>query len=107
MSSKQDELKAIQAEKKTLANKQKALRAELKESASERNDARKEVSDARKEFNETKSKLRSLLAKSYITLKDGTAEAVGFYADEVTNLSTTMATAARKVSDARVKLEDL
>ena len=105
--SKQDELKKIQAEKKALADKQKALRAELKESAAERNESRKSRSEGRKNFNEAKSALRSHLAKSYVTLKDGDAEEIAAYADTITELSTKMATAARQCSEALEQLEDL
>ena len=107
MSSKQDELKAIQAEKKALADKQRALREELKASANERNEARKNRSEARKEFNEAKSLLRSLLAKSYVTLKDGNSEEIAKYADDITSLTTKMTSAVRKCSDAQEQLEDL
>lgn len=106
-STKQAELKTLQTEKKALAEKQKVIRDELKESAAERAKSRDQRTKGRQAFSCAKSNLRTLLAKSYVVLKDGTSEELSEYADHITELATEMATAARKCSDALEQLEDL
>lgn len=107
MSAKQSELKELAAKKKELAAKAKTIREELKASAEDRNKARKARSVQRAQFTENKSKLRSLLAKSYATLKDGTSEEIAEYADEIIEITTAMAANVRQCSEAQAQLEEL
>lgn len=101
MTTKQEEMKALQAEKKALNEKQKALRVELDATKGARKDSRKAQAQARKDIQEAKTVMRKLASESHATLRDGSSEDVNAYADKITEASATLAAAIRSFAEAK------
>ena len=107
MSTTKDKLKSVNAKRQELAVEQKALREKLNEGKEERKVATKAKSESRTSFNKHKSDLRKRLASSYLVLKDCDSEEIGEYADEIIEIATVMAEAARECSTAVKTLDSL
>jgi len=107
MSSKQEELKKLTAEKKELAAKQAAIREELDKTKAERKEARTAQAAARKEVRERKSELRDLSAKVYTTFSSGDSDAINQLADDVMEAATALATTIRSFGEANETLDEL
>lgn len=97
--SKQDELKKVNAEKKTLNDKAKALREELNAGKAERAQARKAQAACRKDSTAQKAALRELSAKVYNTFKTGDSEAISKLADAIMEVSAELAGTVRKFAE--------
>ena len=107
MSTKAEELKALNAEKKVLNEKQKALRAELNLSKDERKEVRVIQAKARKELKAQKSELRELTAKVYDAFSEGNADTLNELADDIIESATELVGTVRSFAEAAESLEEL
>ena len=100
MSTKQEQLKVINAKAKTLREEQKALREELNATKGDRKEARTTKAAARKSARKIKGQLRDLTAKVLTTLKKGTPEDIENLADEIIECSSQLSAVVRKFAEA-------
>ena len=100
MSTKLEQLKKLNAEKKALAEKSKALREELNATKDQRNEARKSQAQARKDVRTGKASIRDLCASIYNTFSKGTPEEIESLADGIMESASELAGTVRKFAEA-------
>ena len=100
MSTKAEELRKLNAEKKALSEKQKTLRDELNATKGQRKESRATRAACRKEAREIKGRLRDLSASILPTLKGGDVETMEELADNISEASADLASAVRKFAEA-------
>lgn len=105
--SKQDQLKAKNAEAKALAAERKALREEVNASKGERSEARTEQAATRKAARAFKSELAKMTASVNDVFKSGNSEAIIELADAISNKSAELSGAIRKFGEAQEQLQNI
>lgn len=100
MSTKQEQLKAVNAKAKTLRAEQKVLRDEVNATKGDRKEARAAKAAARKSARKIKGDLRDLTANVLPTLKKGTVEDIENLADKIIACSSTLSAVVRKFAKA-------
>ena len=107
MSTKAEELKQLNADKKALNEKQKAIRDELNETKAERKEIRTTQAAARKAIRGQKSELRDLTAKIYDQFSEGGAKDLNGLADDIMESATELVGTIRSFAEAAGSLEEL
>tara|TARA_R110000822_G_scaffold84867_3_gene199015 strand:+ start:813 stop:1136 length:324 start_codon:yes stop_codon:yes gene_type:complete len=106
MSTKQEQLKAINLQKKELAEQQKALREELSSTKEQRKESRESKVLARKNTKAIKADLRVISSSILNVFKNNDVEEIEALADEVMETSTKLVESIRAFAEASKEPEE-
>ena len=107
MATTQEQLKALNVQKKQINERTKALHAEFNKGKDQRIKSGKEKAAARKLVGKAKSELRTLGSEVYHHFSEGDVDTIRELANDIENASKSYVDAIRSFADAEDSLEEL